>query len=699
MSYIKKSLGDKKELLGGRDMRELFYAGMCFAAAFLFCGFSVGGGLSPFGLTFALCIPYEYVFGGIPGCALGYAASLGNADMLRYWGAVALGGALRVAVTKKLGKRKGAELSPVISAASVLISGAVLLAVRGFGTEKLLLLAGEAAVSLCTGIFFRKAFFLVTVKSKAGTVSVQDKIFLVCSVCLLLLCASGFTVVGISPARILSFIAVMFLASFKGAAFASAAGTTAGAFLCASPGFSCLLPAMAAGGLASGLFSSFGQIASAAAFGLATVITAFSQGRGESIFIIFSECAIAFSVFSVVPAELFGRLREHLRRKGFVADEKTGRMVAHDLKRASENVYSICDMINSACDGMRKQGEAASGADVRCGARSDELQRVLTDQFRGIGDYLGELSLSINEARIYDSSASAAMKIALSDAGVDVDMLECFFDKNGSVTVEITLTDRAFDIDWKKTKKILELMTRRHFERPEVEVSELQTVLTFYQTMPYRLQIGASKRSARDGEPCGDSVSAALCVGSSGFVLISDGMGTGYQAAEDSSLTSKIMKKLICSGFSFDSALKIVKSALIARGGRESIATIDAAQVNLFTGETVFYKAGAALSIIRKKDRAVTLERSSMPLGILREVRFAKTRFTGEAGDIILLLSDGVAQGDCGWINDELLSWSNNNMEELSMHILKLAALRADKQSADDMTVVALKIEKNKINA
>ena len=85
-----------------------------------------------------------------------------------------------------------------------------------------------------------------------------------------------------------------------------------------------------------------------------------------------------------------------------------------------------------------------------------------------------------------------------------------------------------------------------------------------------------------------------------------------------------------------------------------------------------------------------------MPLGILRDVRFSKTRFSGEVGDIILLLSDGVTQNDCGWINDELLSWSTNNMEELSMHILKLAALRSDNQSADDMTVVAVKIEKNK---
>ncbi len=695
MSVIKTSLLNKQAFCVKKDTQELLCAAVCFSVSFLFCGFSVGGELSPFGVSFAVCLPYENIFAGIPGCALGYAASLGNADMLRYWGAIALSGVIRVILHKKSGKEKSLQLAPFISASGVLVSGAVLLAVKGFGAEDLPVLAGEAVISLCSGVFFRRAFFLMAIKNKAGTSSVQDRIILVCSVGIFLLCASGFTVMGISLARVLVYMTVMLVASYRGACIASAAGASVGAFLSVYPGFSCLLPALSLGGLASGVFAAYGQIASAAAFGFATVVTALVQGKGESFFIILAEALIAFAGFSLAPAALIGRIQEYLRKKGFVRDEKTGRMVAYDLKRAAENVYGICDMINSASDGMSKKEEGDKKEDIAFSVRDKELQRALTDQFRSIGDYLGELSLRVNETRIYDSSASAAIKSALTEAGVDVDILEYFYDNKGSVTVEITLTERPLDIDWKKAKAVLELMTRRHFEKPEVEVSRAHTTLVFYQRMPYRLQIGASKKAAREGEPCGDSVSAALAVDGRGFVLISDGMGTGFQAAADSNLTAKIMKKLLCSGFSFDSALKIVNSALIARNNCESIASIDGIDVNLFTGETVFYKAGAALSIIRKKDRAVTLERSSMPLGILRNISFSKTRFTGEAGDIILLISDGVAQTDCGWISDELLSWSTNNMEELSMHILKLASLRTDKQSADDMTVVAVKIERN----
>ena len=60
------------------------------------------------------------------------------------------------------------------------------------------------------------------------------------------------------------------------------------------------------------------------------------------------------------------------------------------------------------------------------------------------------------------------------------------------------------------------------------------------------------------------------------------------------------------------------------------------------------------------------------------------------------MVSDGVTSEDCGWINDELLSWSTNNMEDLAAHIASLAKLRSNHQNRDDITALAVKI--NRIN-
>jgi stage II sporulation protein E len=156
------------------------------------------------------------------------------------------------------------------------------------------------------------------------------------------------------------------------------------------------------------------------------------------------------------------------------------------------------------------------------------------------------------------------------------------------------------------------------------------------------------------------------------------------------------MEKLLSGGFSFESAVKFVNSSLIIKSTDESMATMDGLSVNLYTGEATFYKAGAAISFIRSDREVFVVEESSLPLGILREVSFAHTDTLLRPGDIVLLVSDGITAGDCGWINDELLSWSTNNMDDLACHIVELAALRQDRYTGDDLTAVAVKLVKNR---
>lgn len=84
-----------------------------------------------------------------------------------------------------------------------------------------------------------------------------------------------------------------------------------------------------------------------------------------------------------------------------------------------------------------------------------------------------------------------------------------------------------------------------------------------------------------------------------------------------------------------------------------------------------------------------------MPIGIIKSVSATKTETQLQKGDIILLVSDGVTTGDCGWISDELLAWSTGNMNDLATHIASLARLRSDKRCEDDITVVSVKLSEN----
>ncbi|MBQ1243174.1 MAG: SpoIIE family protein phosphatase, partial [Clostridia bacterium] len=95
----------------------------------------------------------------------------------------------------------------------------------------------------------------------------------------------------------------------------------------------------------------------------------------------------------------------------------------------------------------------------------------------------------------------------------------------------------------------------------------------------------------------------------------------------------------------------------------------------------------------RRGNEITVIEAPSLPIGIIRNIEFFKAEKELQAGDIVLLLSDGATVGDCGWINDELLSWNTGSMNDLACHIVRLANLRAEENCRDDITAVAVKIK------
>ncbi len=321
-----------------------------------------------------------------------------------------------------------------------------------------------------------------------------------------------------------------------------------------------------------------------------------------------------------------------------------------------------------------------------------EMRRILTDQFSGMSDFLYDLSENISQSRTRDKGKSAYLKTALRDSGIPAERLDCYYFK-GRVTVEILLSpDDSKYI--KKIRPLIEFITKRRFEEPETETSAASLFLHYKEKAAYTVKSGYSQRSMKAGNMCGDTV--GIFTSDCGFYnfLISDGMGTGSRAAIDSNLASSVIEKLICSSFSFESACKTVNNALIMKSTDESIATVDAVQINPYNCEALFYKAGGTVSFIRRGDSVTVMEKASLPLGIIRNVPLAREERKLKKGDIVLLLSDGVTNSDCGWINDELLAWSKSDMQSLACHIASLAALRSESSTRDDITVVALKIEK-----
>ncbi len=191
------------------------------------------------------------------------------------------------------------------------------------------------------------------------------------------------------------------------------------------------------------------------------------------------------------------------------------------------------------------------------------------------------------------------------------------------------------------------------------------------------------------------------------LVFLSDGMGSGRQAYHDSDQVISRMEDLVEAGFSTHMGVSLVHRWLLAQGREDVGTTLDVADINLHTGEGILLKAGAAASFLLNMDEtgvwsARLFCTESMPLGIFNEPMISPGGFKLKAGNILVMMTDGVLDGLAGEMKEERMkgfleyeaakisdSSPGRVAQGLSAAILEFALSESkSEEERDDMTVL-----------
>ncbi len=327
--------------------------------------------------------------------------------------------------------------------------------------------------------------------------------------------------------------------------------------------------------------------------------------------------------------------------------------------------------------------------------RIECVRGVVADQFDGISDMLLDLSHEFDTARHYDLDTAELVVSSLREIGLLTTDCSCSTDKYGRMSIEAKLHGIGENIiNRKRILDQLELACERRFEPPTVQRVEDIFYITLTERANITLEIGVMQLPANEMGVCGDAYSYFGDGSGKYYLLISDGMGTGGRAAVDGAMTAGLTERLLKAGFGFDCSLRIVNSALLYKSSEESLSTVDIACVDLYTGETELYKAGAAPTLVRRSGKVGRAESHSLPVGILREVGFDRSAITLKNGDAVVLLSDGACAVGTDWISTELEECVDLTAQQLAERIAESARRRADQEHPDDITVMVAMLNK-----
>lgn len=125
------------------------------------------------------------------------------------------------------------------------------------------------------------------------------------------------------------------------------------------------------------------------------------------------------------------------------------------------------------------------------------------------------------------------------------------------------------------------------------------------------------------------------------MLAISDGMGHGSKACDESRAAVELLEDYLAAGFEPGAAVMGVNDLLLKRERGEMFATMDLALVDLTRGQLRLLKIGAVQSYIKRGRELIALSGGALPMGIVD----ALSPFEGETqlqeGDVLVMLSDG----------------------------------------------------------
>ena len=180
---------------------------------------------------------------------------------------------------------------------------------------------------------------------------------------------------------------------------------------------------------------------------------------------------------------------------------------------------------------------------------------------------------------------------------------------------------------------------------------------------------------------------------------LSDGMGTGLNAYQESERVVDLLEQFLEAGFSKETAVKMINSALVLRDQGKTFSTIDISSIDLYSGVCEFLKIGAATSFIRRGNWVECITSTSLPAGIFQQTDLDKTCRKLYDGDMVIMVTDGVldvlpTEHQENVMKDIILEHETNNPKELADYILNRVLQYKNGRFCDDMTILVMGIWK-----
>ncbi len=334
-----------------------------------------------------------------------------------------------------------------------------------------------------------------------------------------------------------------------------------------------------------------------------------------------------------------------------------------------------------------------------------ESRRFVADQLSGVSEVMENFASEILKEKENHEQQEIEIVAALKHVGIELEKLDIYSLEKGNIDIEMVI---AFQQYHGEAAKLIAPILSDILDETIIVVTEDLSPLakghsffTFGSARKFVIDTGVAHAAKGGGLISGDCYKS-MELGAGKYALaISDGMGNGDRAHEESTETLRLLQQILESGLHEQVAIKSINSILALRTNEEIYATLDLAMVDLHHAVVRFLKVGSTPSFIMRSDAVEKIEASNLPIGIIQEVEVDVVSAQLKAGDFLIMMSDGIFEGPKDienvdlWLKRKLLEMETKEPQEIADLLLEEVIRTQSGEIEDDMTVLVAQITEN----
>lgn len=330
-------------------------------------------------------------------------------------------------------------------------------------------------------------------------------------------------------------------------------------------------------------------------------------------------------------------------------------------------------------------------------------QRIIAEQMKEVGDIVEELSEKLPNVQKLPADLQEKIRRELKRKRVLLTDI-AFYEKYDG-RLEVHLRGRTWRGRYVTTREVGEVLSelldcrmlpgeecRKVFPRDEEE-------FVFEESARLRAVTGVSRLPKAGEEISGDTFSCMYLPSGELLLALSDGMGSGNSAYEESEQVIELLEQMTEAGFSENSALRLINSMYMSREETGGFATADIVVLNLYQKSCQFVKCGASTTYLYHDNRILPVEGEALPIGVVNEIEPYMRKSGITSGDYVIMMTDGVA--DSFLAEDEVENLLQEYIsarlgpQDMADRLLDEALSRWDMEPGDDMSVMIVKVYDN----